>query len=81
VATLPVYMAKLKDLCMAVGSKMGCDLTKEPKNTRVGLFSTQAGVAVLIKTLTDNGIITDQQLQATLDAATGGNYPDEPNLP
>jgi len=81
VATLPVYMAKLKDLCMAVGWKMGYDLTREPKSVRVGLFSTQAGLAVLIKTLTDAGVITDAQLQATLDAATGGNYPDEPNLP
>ena len=42
-ASLQVYSAKLRDLGVAAGRKMGCDLVQQNKPTRVGFKFLEDG--------------------------------------
>lgn len=74
-------MSRMRNLTLSVARQMGCDLTQADKQLRVGLYSNGVSIAVLAKTLVDNGVITDAQLLATINAADAGVYPDEPFIP
>jgi hypothetical protein len=74
-------MNKIRGVMVAVGRKMGVDMAGTPKELRVGLLALAAVLAVLIKTLVDQNVITDAQLQDGLDALELDPQDDEPGLP
>lgn len=76
-ATVRVYFNSLRNLYHDLGRFLGSDLTSLPKDQRVGDISALAGIAVLAKALTDNGILTDAQLQAAMTMARSEVWPDE----
>lgn len=81
--TIRQYITKLRDTQQQVGLRMGCDLNSMPKDMRVAVLSVSADLAVLIKVLVDQGLITDVQLTAAYNAAKASvdDYDPEPNLP
>jgi hypothetical protein len=78
-ADVRVYFNALRHLSNDLGFFLGCDLPTTPKDMRVGDAGSLAGIAVLAKALTDNGILTDAQLQDAMTAARAEIWPDEPN--
>jgi hypothetical protein len=81
VATIPQYISAMRQRQDVIARKFGCDISQADKQTRVLNLSMLALLAVVVKTLVDNGVITDAQLNAVMDAARDGSYPDEPNHP
>lgn len=79
--TVKQYITQMRDVQRSVALQFGADVSQLDKQARVLNLSILALLAVLIETLTDNGVITDAQLVAVLDAAIADNYPDEPVNP
>jgi hypothetical protein len=77
-STVHGYLGTMQTLEQRVGLTMGCDITQLPKDIRVGDIATTAMVAVICKALTDNGILTDAQLQAAVDAAAAEPWTNQP---
>lgn len=80
-ATVKQYVNNMLDVEQKIGRKYDCDITQMPKELRVLNLAILAVIAVVVKTLTDNAIITDAQLNATLTAARDDTYPREPDVP
>lgn len=80
-ATVKQYVTQLRGIQQNVAVKYGADVTQLDKQHRVLNLSVLALLAVLIKTLTDNAIITDAELLSVLNAAGADTYPDEPVQP
>jgi len=80
-ATVKTYIQALLDRQTIIAKKFGADLTGADKQTRVLNLALLVLIAVLIKTLVDKGLITDAELNATLNAARDDAYPDEPLKP
>jgi hypothetical protein len=84
VATIKQYVNNMLDVEQKVARKLDSDISQLSKEFRVLNLGLLAVIAVVVKTLTDNGVITDAQLQATLVAARDDTYwrePDEAPLP
>jgi hypothetical protein len=77
-ATVRTYFTVLRDLANQLGLALGSNLTTLPKDARVGDAASLAAVAILCKALTDNGVLTDAQLQAAVAVAKSETWPDEP---
>lgn len=77
-ATLKQYTLKLWQVHRTVASRLGFDLASGSLEQRAAALGADAAVALLIKCLTDNGVITDAQLQTTLNAALAAVYPPLP---
>ena len=80
-ATIKQYIVNMRTAQRAIGTLLGVDVGRIDKQSRVVLLAGDAISAVICKTLVDNGVITDAQLAATLDAAMADVYDDEPNEP
>jgi hypothetical protein len=81
VATLTAYVQALRDRQTVIARKLGSDVSRSDKQTRVVNLSVLTLLATVIKTLVDKGVITDAELLATLDAARDDAYTDEPVEP
>jgi hypothetical protein len=79
--TVKQYVTQMRGIQQTIGVKYGSDVGQLDKQTRVLNLSVLALLAVVIKTLTDNAVITDAQLVAVLNAAGADTYPDEPVNP
>ena len=80
-ATVKTYVANMLDVEQRIARKLDSDISQLPKDLRVLNLAILLVVAVVVKTLTDQGVITDAQLQATLAAARDDSYPPEPAEP
>jgi hypothetical protein len=80
-ATIPQYVKTMRDAQWSIASKLGVDLSRADKVTRVLMLSTLAVLAVVVKTIVDQGLITDAQLKATLNTLRQATYTDEPPEP
>lgn len=76
--TIRAYIAEMQQRQYQIGLALGCDLSKTDKTTRIVNMATLAMIATVMKTLVDQGVITDAQLLATLNAALAENFPDLP---
>lgn len=76
--TVKQLIAAMRARQDAIARKFGCDIASASKQWRVLNLSILALLAVLIKTLIDQGVITGAQLMATMDAARDDTYDDEP---
>ena len=79
--TVKQYVTQMRGIQRNIAIQYGSDVSQLDKQTRVLNLSVLALLAVVIKTLTDNAVITDAQLQAVLNAAGADTYPDEPVNP
>jgi hypothetical protein len=64
-----------------IAGKFGTDISRADKQTRVLNLAVLALLAVVVKALTDNGVLTDAQILAVLNAARDDAYDDEPVEP
>lgn len=76
--TVKQYVLEMLQRQVAIGRKFGADISTFSKQLRVLNMSILVLLAVVIKTLTDKGVITDAELLTTLNAARGDDYDDEP---
>ena len=67
--TVKQYVTQMRGIQRNIAIQYGSDVSQLDKQTRVLNLSVLALLAVVIKTLTDNAVITDAQLQAVLNAA------------
>jgi hypothetical protein len=74
VASIKAYVVNLWDTQTKVAKTLGADLSMGPLRLRAAVLAVDVTIAVVIKTLTDNGVITDTQLQTTLTAAHNAVY-------
>lgn len=72
---------QLRSALLAIGTRMGCDLSTATKPQRVALFACLALLSVVVKALVDNGVLTTAQLFAARDAALAELWDDEPINP
>lgn len=78
-ASVKAYVASMLDVEQKIARKLDSDISQLPKEFRVLNLAIIAIIAVLVKTLTDNAVITDAQLNAVLAAARDDTYPSEPS--
>lgn len=77
-ATVKAYVNNMLAVERQVAVKFDSDISQLPKEFRVLNLALLVVIAVVMKTLTDNGVITDAQLNAVLVAARDDVYPPEP---
>ena len=77
-ASLKQYVTFMYDRQKIIARKLGCDIRLADKTTRVANLAVLGLIAVVIKTLTDRGVITDGDLLAQLDVLRDADYDDEP---
>lgn len=77
-ATLKQYTLKVWQVHKTVASRLGFDVSSGSLEQRAAALGADAAVAMLIKCLTDNGVLTDAQLNATLTTALATAYPPLP---
>jgi len=80
-ATVKAYVVQLRAAQRQIGTKLGTDVTRIDKQSRVINGSLLALLAVVIKVLVDNGAMTDVQLQTAYQQAMDDTWPDEPIEP
>lgn len=80
-ATLKTYVRTLwgaeKTIYGKLTGGMG-DLKIIPYELRIAFLTINVILGVILKALTDKGVITDADLQASLNTATGAAYPQQP---
>lgn len=80
-ATVRQYWNALRATRNTLALRLGIDLTASSKELRATSGSDLAAVAIVIKALTDKGVISDAELQAAQQAALADAWDDEPQLP
>lgn len=80
-ASVSTYVTRMRAAQRTIGRKVGCDVGTLEKQFRILNVAILYVIAIVVKTLTDQGVITDAQLNATLDAAAAADYDEEPPLP
>jgi hypothetical protein len=80
-ASLATYVGQLWDRQRLIARKLGSNIGDADKPNRVLNKSLLVLLAVVVKTLTDKGVITDAELLATLNTARDAAYDDEPIQP
>lgn len=80
-ATVRQYVTQMRGTMNTVATQMGVDVTRTDKQARVTVTCLLAIIAVVVKTLVDKGVISNAELQATLDGAVGEVWPPESDLP
>ena len=78
-ATVKQYVSSMLDVEQRIARKLDSDISQMSKEYRVLNLALLLIIAVVVKTLTDNAVITDAQLNATLVAARDDIYPPEPS--
>jgi hypothetical protein len=71
VATVRGYWNTLRTVRNQIAYVMGVDATTVSKDVRALANANLAAVAIVIKCLTDKGVLTDAELQARATAALG----------
>ena len=79
--TVKQYVTALSNRQQVIATKYGADITRTSKANRAAIKSLLVLLAIVIKTLVDKGVVTDAELNATLDAARDDAYDDEPVEP
>lgn len=79
--SIPQYVKIMRDAQWSIASKLGVDISRADKTTRVLMLSTLVVLAVVVKTIVDQGLVTDAQLKATLNTLRQAAYNDEPPEP
>jgi hypothetical protein len=81
-ATLKTYVTTIWSAQKTIYQKLSGgrpdDLKYMPFELRVAFLTINVILAVILKALTDKGLVTDQELQAGLNTATGATYPVQP---
>lgn len=83
-ATTRGYWNVLRTTRDLIGMRMGVDVNGCGKEARALANANLAAVAIVIKALTDKGVVTDAELQARANAALGQDgsiWDDEPLQP
>jgi hypothetical protein len=78
-ASVKTYLNTMLAVEQKIAIKLDSDISQLSKEFRVLNLAILAVIAVIVKTLTDAGVITDAQLQATLAAARDDTYWREPD--
>jgi hypothetical protein len=78
-ASVKTYLTNMLAVEQKIAIKLDSDISQLGKEFRVLNLAILAVIAVIVKTLTDAGVITDAQLQATLAAARDDTYWREPD--
>ena len=78
-ATVHTYLDQLLALEVQLANALGTDTTTMTKELRVVATAVTAMVAVVIKALTDNAVLTNAQLTAAVNAAKAEGWADLPN--
>jgi hypothetical protein len=78
-ASVKTYLNTMLAVEQKIAVKLDSDISQLGKEFRVLNLAILAVIAVIVKTLTDAGVITDAQLQATLAAARDDTYWREPD--
>jgi hypothetical protein len=78
-ASVKTYLNTMLAVEQKIAVKLDSDISQLGKEFRVLNLAILAVIAVIVKTLTDAGVITDAQLQATLVAARDDTYWREPD--
>jgi hypothetical protein len=78
VASVKQYTIKIWQAQKKIAAALGTDITTGGVADRARAISSDAVLAILIKTLTDAGVITDAQLNAALLAASQLSIPPLP---
>lgn len=73
-ATLVQYLKILRDTTHDVAMRFGVDLAYEDKALRAATMGVLATQAILIKRLVDNGVITDAELLAAVNAVRNSDW-------
>jgi hypothetical protein len=79
-ATTRQYWNAVKTTRNTISLDMGTYLPSMEPTVRAGLNADLAVVAIVIKALTDNGILTDAQLQAAQVSALADIWDQEPPI-
>jgi len=80
-ATLKTYVRNLWGAEKTIYSKLSGgvqDLRVMPYWSRLVVLTLDVVISVLIKALTDKGVLTDAELNTALTAAAGASYPVQP---
>lgn len=80
-ATLVQYLQQLRAMHRATARKLGMDLQAQDVGDRILTASAGAVIAVIVKTLVDKGVITDDDLAATWAQMDALTLPKEPAIP
>lgn len=80
-ATVKQYVTQLRTAQRQIANKLGVDVTQTDRQTRVIIRTILALLAVVIKVLVDQGVITDGQLQTAYQQAMDDTWPAEPEQP
>ena len=80
-ATTRQYWNALKSTRDQIAVLMGVDVAGMPKTARALANANLATVGIVVKALTDKGVISDADLTAARNAAIADVWDDEPNLP
>jgi hypothetical protein len=75
VATLKVYARQLWQVQRSVCEKLGVQIAWAPLDQRAMMLSGDVTLAMLIKILTDKGVITDQELLTLADQVKAAVIP------
>jgi hypothetical protein len=82
-ATLKTYVRTLWTAEKTIYSKLSGgvqDLRVMPYWSRLIVLTLDVILGVLIKALTDKGVLTDAELNAAITGATGATYPVQPEM-
>lgn len=77
-ATVKVYAKSLWTVQVTVCRKLGIDLPVASQSTRVLMICNAVLFAGLFKVLTDNGVVTDAQLNNIFTAIAAADFPSQP---
>lgn len=77
-ATVHNYLDQMLALEVQLANALGTDTTTMSKELRVVATAVTAMVAVVIKALTDNAVLTNAQLTAAVNAAKAETWTDLP---
>ena len=74
-ATLKVYARQLWGVQRSVCEKLGVQIAWAPLDQRAAVLSSDVTTAIILKLLTDKGVITDQELQTLANQVKAADIP------
>lgn len=74
-ATLKTYARQLWGVQRAVCEKLGVQIAWAPLDQRAAVLSSDVTTAIILKLLTDKGIITDQELLTLANQVKAADIP------
>lgn len=80
-ASLMNYARTLWDVQQTVSNKLGMDLRRASFEIRCAVLAVDASIALLIKVLTDTGVVSDANLNTAVQAVRAMNIEPLPTQP